>query len=130
MSVAIQLTYTACHLAIKCSLLFLYRAVVTLSNTRFKIAWYAIGIYVIAYAVAAILGTLLQCLPIHYGRDRILGVAQGRCVDIKAQAISMAALNSLADVALLVLPMPTLWSLRLPLKEKLGLCMIFSLGIL
>lgn len=127
---ALELIYNFCHLAIKISLLFLYRAVLTLNNPRFKIAWYAIGAYVVAFAIATMFGALLQCTPIHYGWDRLYGRMQGRCVDLKAEVLSTAVLNTLADVALLILPIPTLWNLQMPLKQKLGLCVIFLLGIL
>jgi hypothetical protein len=127
---ALQLTYNVCQFAIKCSLLFLYRSVLTLNDPLFKIAWYAIGVYVIAFAIASMVVTLLHCMPINYGWDRFYGVLQGRCVNAKAQAIAMAALNTLAEIALLVLPMPILWNLHLPLKQKLRFCMIFFLGIL
>jgi hypothetical protein len=127
---AIQMTYNVCHLAIKASLLFLYRNVLTLNSPRFKIAWYAIGAYVIACFIAASASVLFQCMPIHYSWDRLYGVVQGRCVDEMAQWMAMAVLNTLADFALLILPMPTLWNLKLPSTQKVGLCMIFLLGIL
>ncbi len=124
------MTYNICHLAIKCSLLFLYRSVLTLNNPRFKKAWYAIGVYVVAFFIAAMVGVLVQCVPLDYSWNRYYGGMEGRCVNKKIQVLAMAVLNTVADIALLVLPMPTLWSLQLPFKQKLGLCMIFFLGIL
>ncbi len=127
---ALELIYNICHLAIKLSLLFLYRAVLTFNNPRFKAAWYAIGAYVLAFTVTTIFGTLFQCTPMHYGWDRIYGRMKGHCVDLKAEVSSTAVLNAVGDVLLLILPIPTLWNLQLPLKQRIGLCMIFLLGIL
>lgn len=112
------------------SLSFLYRAVLTLNNRRFKIAWYAIEAYVLAFTIASILATLLQCQPINYGWNQLYEHMKGRCVNLKAEALSTALLNTVADIALLILPIPTLWKLQMPLKQKLGLCIIFLLGIM
>ena len=130
MTWAIELTYKICLLFIKASLLLLYRSVLTLNNPRFKIAWYAVGSYVLAFTLTSFLGTLLQCTPIHYGWDQLYGSMQGSCLDLKAQTIATAALNTLADVSLLVLPIPLIWNLQMPLKQRLGLCIIFLLGVL
>lgn len=127
---ALELIYNICHLAIKVSLLFLYRAVLTLNNPRFKAAWYAIGAYVLAFTVASMFGSLFQCTPIHYVWDRAYGRMQGHCVNLKVEVLATAVLNALADVLLLILPIPTLWNLQLPLKQRFGLCIIFLLGIL
>ena len=127
---ALQLNYTLCHLAIKTSLLFLYRAVLTLNNPRFKLAWYAVGAYVLAFTFTSILVTLLQCTPIHYGWDRFSRPMQGHCVNLKAEVLATSVLNTLGDVALLILPIPTLWNLQMPLKQRLGLVVMFLLGIL
>lgn len=127
---ALELIYVICHLAIKLSLLFLYRAVLTLRNPRFKAAWYAVGAYVLAFTAASILWYLFQCTPIHYFWDGVNGLKQGHCVNLKAEVLSVAVLNALADVLLLILPIPTLWNLQLPLKQRVGLCMVFFLGTL
>lgn len=127
---ALELNYVLCHLAIKVSLLSLYRAILTLHSPRFKFAWYAVGAYVLAFTVMSILVTLFQCTPIHYNSDRFSGPVQDHCLNAKAEILAPASLNTLGDVALLVLPIPTLWNLQMPLKQKLGLVVMFLLGIL
>ncbi|QKX55048.1 uncharacterized protein TRUGW13939_02140 [Talaromyces rugulosus] len=37
--------------------------------------------------------------------------------------------NMILDVAVLALPLPTIWKLKLPTAQKLGLAVIFSLGV-
>ena len=49
-------------------------------------------------------------------------------MNLKAEAISTAAFSTLADVLLLILPIPTLWGLQLPKQQKLALVFIFLLG--
>lgn len=128
MTLAIELTYGVVHVAIKISILLLYRSVFTLQNRRFRIAWFIVLSYNIAFLIASIVASLLQCLPISYGWQRIYGHTSGRCINIKAGAVSTAALSTAADVALLILPIPTLLNLQMPYKQKLGLCGIFLLG--
>lgn len=128
MTLAFELTYGVVNFAIKTSILLLYRSVFTLNNRRFRIAWYTVLSYSIAFVITSVLGVLLQCSPISYGWQRIYEHTRGRCVNLKALAVSTAALSTVADVALLILPIPTLLNLRMPYKQKLGLCGIFLLG--
>ena len=125
---AMEITFNLCQLAIKASLLLLYKAVLTLENRRFRIAWRAAALYVVTLYITTILATLFQCTPFHYGWDRFYGKGRGHCVNLKAQSISTAVLSTLSDVSLLILPIPILWGLQMPWKRKLGLSCIFLLG--
>ena len=125
---ALELIYAYCHLAIKFSLLFQYRALFTLNNIYFKFAWYIIGTYVIAVTVSSTVVTLVQCQPLYYLWDGLSGKIQGHCIQVRLPLLALAALTLIADVALLVLPIPTLVGLQMPLVQKLGLCLLFCLG--
>ena len=132
-SFALEVNCLFCLLAIKTSLLFLYRAVLTLNNPRLKFAWYAVGASVLAFTVGSILATSLQCKPIHYQWYRFYDHIQGHCVDPVHRELLLlipSVLNTLADVALLILPIPTLWNLQIPLRPKLGLIVVLLLGTL
>ena len=127
------MNYLLCLLAIKTSLLFLYRAVLTLNNPRLKFAWYAVGASVLVFTVLSILTTSLQCKPIHYLWDQFYDHSQGHCVDHVHRDLLLlipSGLNTLADVALLILPIPTLWNLQMPLRPRLGLVVVLLLGTL
>ncbi len=125
---ALELTYNFCQLAIKASLLFLYKTVLTLENRRFRIAWYAVAFCVITLYTASILATVFQCIPTSYGWERLYAKMEGHCVNRKAEAITTAVLSTLSDMSLLILPIPIVWGLQMPLKRKLGLLGIFLLG--
>lgn len=77
--------------------------------------------------IASIPAILLQCSRISHGWERVYGRISGSCVNLKAEIVSTAALSTAADVALLILPIPTLLNLQMPKKQKLGLCGIFLL---
>lgn len=44
--------------------------------------------------------------------------------------LSTSIVHTITDFAILVLPVPCLWALRLPSKTKVGLVVVFSGGIL
>ena len=132
-SFAFEVNYLFCLLAIKTSLLFLYRAVLTLNNPRLKFAWYAVGASVLVFTVLSILAASLLCKPIHYLWDQFYNRTQGHCVDPVHRDLLLlipSGLNTLADVALLILPIPTLWHLQMPLRPRLGLIAVLLLGSL
>jgi hypothetical protein len=41
----------------------------------------------------------------------------------------ISALNSLSDLAVFLWPAPNLWDIQLPVKKRLGLILVFSLGV-
>ncbi|KAI4269350.1 MAG: hypothetical protein L6R38_007499 [Xanthoria sp. 2 TBL-2021] len=122
---ALEITYNLYHLAVKASLLLLYKAVLTLANRTFRIAWYAVGSFAAALYTACFFASIFQCSPVNYSWEK---TQPGHCFDLKTSAIATAALSALSDVSLLVLPIPILWGLQMPLKRKLALISIFSLG--
>lgn len=126
---ALELSYILSHLAIKLSILFLYKTIFTFIVKWFKIAWYAILAYVIAVTIASIVIILTQCRPIAYTWNEPLG-AEGSCLNLRALEIGRGALLAIADVMLLVLPMPILWSLHIQPRKKIMLCALFALGLL
>ena len=55
--------------------------------------------------------------------------AHSTCTDIVTLYLSSAPVNIITDLAILVLPMPILTSLRLPRKQKIILVITFSFGV-
>lgn len=83
----------------------------------------------ISCGIVGISITLAQCTPISYGWEAPLG-AQGHCVDLIADEIGSGVFIVVADVALLIMPMPILWTLKIKLSQKLQLVGVFALGLL
>lgn len=44
--------------------------------------------------------------------------------------LAMGAMSLIEDVAILILPQPVIWQLHLDCRKKLGLAIVFSLGML
>lgn len=54
--------------------------------------------------------------------------AKVRCIDIVPALLGLASLNTLLNAAVLILPMPMVWKLQMPLKQKGAVCGILVLG--
>lgn len=50
------------------------------------------------------------------------------CVKIRVGSTIIAALNVVSDFIILALPMPTLYKMQMPLKQKIEIIGIFLLG--
>lgn len=83
--------------------------------------------YVLLYAFASVIATIVQCLPIERIWNKKI---TGSCIDLTAFWYANAAANIIGDIAIFILPMPVIRSLNLPRREKFGLTMVFALGFL
>ncbi len=50
------------------------------------------------------------------------------CIDLVPALVGLATINTLLNGAVLILPLPMLWNLRISLQQKIGVCGIFILG--
>lgn len=107
----------------------LYRSIFTLNKKSFKQAWYLTFGYVVVVAIISVIVVCTQCQPISFSWEEPLG-AKGSCVNLRGMILGNGILVTVADLALLIIPMPMLWSLQIARKRKIMLCMLFSLGLL
>jgi len=54
----------------------------------------------------------------------------GHCINIKAFWTANPALNIVFDIVIFILPIPLLWGLKLPKRQRLGLVGVFALGLI
>ncbi|ORX93230.1 hypothetical protein BCR34DRAFT_608618 [Clohesyomyces aquaticus] len=90
-----------------------------------KIFCWTLTVFVTLYTVACIFLMLFQCTPIRGYWD---ASAKQHCINLRPTLVSIAALNSLSDFLIYLWPAKPLWSLQLPLKQRLGLISIFTMG--
>lgn len=74
--------------------------------------------------------SILQCRPVSYYWLGLYGTVHGSCLGFDGHNIGVGITNTFSDFALLMLPMPALWGLQMPVKRKVGLSVIFPLGIM
>lgn len=77
--------------------------------------------------LVVILGSLLTCQPVAYIWDHTIN---GHCGSLITLWLCHGVLNIVTDLAVLMLPMPFLYSLEMGLYRKLFLMVTFGLGLL
>lgn len=81
----------------------------------------------IAYGVAGILGTILQCVPL----SDLWKPPSNRppaCINFGTLVITMGVLNIATDIIILSLPIPLVWRLQVSKSRRWQLIIVFSLG--
>lgn len=112
----------------KISLLLLYHRIFIIPAMKITAK---IGIIIsVFWTMAWIFITIFQCKPVQYFWEEVTFDAESRCLDpitvIEAQVVT----DILLDFAILVLPIPVIWKLHLPLRQRLSLLGLFLLGLL
>ncbi|KAI1461803.1 hypothetical protein F4805DRAFT_245270 [Annulohypoxylon moriforme] len=81
---------------------------------------------IIVYTAATLISAL-SCKPIDkFWKDYL----PGTCIDRLALATCLAAFNLAMDIFILVLPQQVIWSLQMEKTRKIGVSIVFSVGLL
>ncbi len=127
--------YPILMLFAKISILLLYYRLFKPNKVTSKIVWATIAL-VVAYNIAIILTYTFLCIPSKGNMDMLKG---GQCARVDrdtgdarqtSPAIVSSAFNVFTDVIILVLPMPTVWKLQLPIRQRIAVMGIFATGAL
>lgn len=96
---------------------------------KFRIAcWWLLAI-IVAQTTAETLVVLFQCTPVHKAWDAT-GLVKGTCVDMNAFYYANFAVKLASDLALFLMPIPKVVRLRMSVGKRVGLVIMFSLGLL
>lgn len=120
---AAQILYKFTITLTKTSICLLYLRIFT--TKKFRQTVHVIMGYVILYAFASIIATVVQCTPLERIWDHTV---PGTCINLTAFWYANASANIIGDFLILALPMPVVRSLQLPRRQRLGLMMVFALG--
>ncbi|KAF2026714.1 hypothetical protein EK21DRAFT_73583 [Setomelanomma holmii] len=116
--------YCPCCACAKFSLLFFY---LKLSHLRwFRLCIFASMFLVVGYNIALMLPLIFACKP--FMRTWDLTITEGSCIDRTLVYMATAVLNIIADIILLILPIPVIVNLQMPRKQKAGLICMFGVG--
>jgi len=110
-----------------------------LEDRRKIIKWTLWGLLVfnLAHMVSVFLAVVFQCSPVHmyWNHHKTDEVVDGQivndnysCIDQASFSLSTAAIAVLTDVAILLVPIAMMWKLRMPLRRKLAVIFVLSLG--
>ncbi|KAF1838283.1 hypothetical protein BDW02DRAFT_594743 [Decorospora gaudefroyi] len=134
-----RVSYIVALCFVKLSILFFYRAIA--SHRTFRRLVNATIVFVCIYSFGACMAAIFQCANpseawstanyfAQFDRNPDTKSQGQRCYDPIALWVFSAAANLLSDVIILMLPIPTLLSLRIPMSKRLALIGIFSVGIM
>lgn len=80
---------------------------------------------VLLYLSGAI-ATSLACLPL----EKLWHPwVPGHCIDRRTLDLCTAAFNLVMDLSILILPQRVIWKLQMTAKRKLGVSLVFSIGL-
>ena len=108
----------------KLSILYAYLRIFTLRP--YRIAVYIIGAVVVATGVAGVITSLTACRPFSARWD--LDNRQQSCIDLIAYWRYISTPNIATGVAMLILPIPVIWRLKVSKGQKWGLLFVFGMG--
>ena len=112
------------------SILLFYRRVFPsqATMTSFRIAWFGISVWCILWLISTLFAAIFQCYPVSFAWTKVATTIKGTCLDFPALLYATAVLNIITDVAILLLPMPIVWHLRIQMSQKIAISGIFLLG--
>jgi hypothetical protein len=97
------------------------------------LTWVRIHIWVLTavicgWAITLSLAALLICQPFSYNWD--LSITGGVCGNRNAVFVAGGVVNMVTDILVIIIPLPSIWSLQLDIRAKIALSVIFCLGLL
>ncbi|CZR51424.1 related to integral membrane protein [Phialocephala subalpina] len=107
----------------KVSLLLMYCRIFPVRSIR--IGCWILGALSIGWCISIIVISIFQCTPIAKAWNPTI---PGHCVNLKGEFIGNAVPNILTDIAILSLPMPSVWHLHTAIIQRCQLSIVFLLG--
>ncbi|KAI9848471.1 MAG: hypothetical protein M1838_000515 [Thelocarpon superellum] len=121
-----SIVYTISIWLAKLAVLLLYLRLFPKKETR--IAIFFMLFVITGQVVSVTIALFLGCTP--FAKVYDVTITYGSCLDKNQISIVTSGLNVATDIILLVLPLPTVYKLNLPKKQKMALIGVFMLGAL
>lgn len=125
-----QMLYILLIGLIKLTLCFFYLSI--FAGTKLQRLLWATVAFHIAFSVAFVVATALQCTPVQYQweRFRTYGgpITKGHCININVGTWCHAVISVASDIWLLAIPLSQVKGLRLHWKKKVGAALMFATG--
>ncbi|KAJ4412431.1 hypothetical protein N0V85_003703 [Neurospora sp. IMI 360204] len=88
-------------------------------------------VLIVIYGLWTVFGTFFTCWPINLWWEvvRREGRPEGVCMDKNIITFANAGINIASDLVLAIIPIPLLWKLQIPKKQKFILTSLFGLGM-
>ncbi|KAE8317698.1 hypothetical protein BDV41DRAFT_561235 [Aspergillus transmontanensis] len=84
-------------------------------------------VFISLWAVVALLVNIFQCNPVQFYYDKTL--QGGHCMHGQTKFFqAMGSIALVEDVTILLMPVPIVWRLKITLRQKIAVTIVFSLG--
>lgn len=119
-----QVMYTTALTLVKISIIASYvRIFPTVTIRR---VMYVLAVLIMAVWIVNIFTTIFQCTPIEGAWNFEV---QPKCISVMKVYYFSTAFSILTDILLVVVPLPLFWKLKLPVREKWIVTVLFGLGL-
>ncbi|KAJ5422079.1 hypothetical protein N7491_010524 [Penicillium cf. griseofulvum] len=95
----------------------------------FLLVTYILIGFLVVVGLWTTLSGFIYCIPIHYFWNPSADARRGHCLPDGPVWFTNAGIQTFTDLVIVALPLPLLWKLQLPKKQKCGVLVVFSLGI-
>lgn len=92
---------------------------------KIRIAIFLTTSAVVGITIGSVFTSIFQCTPIEYSWNKAI---EGHCLDNNKHYVGGPMTSFLVDFIILVLPLRTTWSMQMPVRKKLIITFIFSVG--
>ncbi|KAJ4289009.1 hypothetical protein N0V90_011351 [Kalmusia sp. IMI 367209] len=126
-----EIMYPVPIVLIKVTILIQYMRLFAPYRTVNPFVWYgALAIIIINVTFYTINSffSVFRCSP----REKFWNplITEGHCINRTKMILFLAVFNILSDIAILILPLKTVWTLRIQLRKRVGISILCAMGIL
>jgi hypothetical protein len=118
-------TWLIATVCCKMSMLSLYSVIFSSQPLRYAI--WAVMALVGVYFIAIFCAIITYCHPISQAWDPVPG---GYCKKLGTEELLSIIFNIFLDTLIVILPMPSLWSLKMAARNKITVSAMFGIGLL
>ena len=123
---AADIVWAAANTSVRIAVLHFYMTIFRSSRAFLTVA-YTLFVLVVAFGVGIVVSDVLTCRPLaKYWNPLRSGV----CENSRASLVALSSCNIIADVLIVLLPLPMVWRLQITTRRKIELSIIFALGFL
>ncbi|KAL2259509.1 hypothetical protein VTK26DRAFT_6799 [Humicola hyalothermophila] len=123
--VAAYVTWTLGTVAVKLSVLWMYTRI--FRTQQFKRYAYVLMGFCMAFCIAFMAVFMTNCHPVSFMWKPVPG---GGCRDMTHSEFASVSVSLVIDLAIIFLPMPWLWGLQMPLRNKIVVSVTLSIGFI
>ncbi|KAJ5795064.1 hypothetical protein N7457_001663 [Penicillium paradoxum] len=130
LNLSFQIMFSVSSSFTKLSLLWFCRRLIVKGNfTLYNWTYISAMIFVGGSSILFILISVFQCTPIS-AYWQLSPPKPYRCMNEGAITFSASVINIFTDFIVTALPMPLIWRLKLPTRQRLAVISIFALGVI